>query len=331
MLRRVFHNKASGFYIDVGAMDPVADSVTKFFYDQGWCGINIEPNELFFDKLVLERERDINLNIALGDREDVRTFFAAYDTGLSTLDEQNRDRLVERGFQSEEKTIRVSTLAAICEEHVDRTIDFLKIDCEGWEKQTLAGADWSRFQPTVVVVEATLPGSRTPAWPEWEPILLQEGRYEMVYFDGLNRFYLRHDSPGLRTHFDLPPNVYDGFKVYATEIAEQAAWAMTRERDSLRESLKQRVTELERQLSERALEIQELAEFRCAAEAEVRRSSAALEAAAQANQMALEAREGRIEELERERRELNQALLKTRLWVGRLSQDLAAARARRHS
>jgi hypothetical protein len=29
----------AGFYIDVGANDPEKDSVTKFFYDQGWHGV----------------------------------------------------------------------------------------------------------------------------------------------------------------------------------------------------------------------------------------------------------------------------------------------------
>ena len=43
MLRRVFAELDTGFYIDVGANDPSADSVTKAFYDAGWHGINIEP------------------------------------------------------------------------------------------------------------------------------------------------------------------------------------------------------------------------------------------------------------------------------------------------
>ena len=39
-----------GFYIDIGANDPLIDSVTKFFYDRGWHGINIEPAKKFFMK-----------------------------------------------------------------------------------------------------------------------------------------------------------------------------------------------------------------------------------------------------------------------------------------
>jgi FkbM family methyltransferase len=118
--------------------------VSKFFYHQGWCGINIEPNEWFFNKLVEERERDINLNVALGDKEEVKTFYVFKEYGLSTFDGAVHGRFVKQGFQSEQKIIGVTTLAAICKEHLDRPIDFLKIDCEGWEK-TRTG--WRRLGP----------------------------------------------------------------------------------------------------------------------------------------------------------------------------------------
>ena len=32
-----------GFYVDVGAMHPKYESVTKLFYDRGSRGINLEP------------------------------------------------------------------------------------------------------------------------------------------------------------------------------------------------------------------------------------------------------------------------------------------------
>ena len=36
ILNRAFRHQRSGFYIDIGAFDPVVDSVTKHFYDLGW-------------------------------------------------------------------------------------------------------------------------------------------------------------------------------------------------------------------------------------------------------------------------------------------------------
>ena len=43
ILWRAFKNLQNGFYVDVGANDPINDSVTQAFYEKGWRGINIEP------------------------------------------------------------------------------------------------------------------------------------------------------------------------------------------------------------------------------------------------------------------------------------------------
>jgi len=63
MLQRAFKDIKKGFYIDVGANDPVIDSVTKAFYDSDWHGINIEPVTEWFIKLQEARPNDTNLNI----------------------------------------------------------------------------------------------------------------------------------------------------------------------------------------------------------------------------------------------------------------------------
>ena len=66
ILHRVLKEVKKGFYIDVGANDPVIDSVTKAFYDDGWHGINIEPVSEWFEKLQLVRPNDINLQTGVG-------------------------------------------------------------------------------------------------------------------------------------------------------------------------------------------------------------------------------------------------------------------------
>ena len=53
----------------------------------------------------------------------------------------------------------VSTLARVLEEARALEIDVLKVDVEGLEEQVLAGNDWERFRPRVVLVEATFPES----------------------------------------------------------------------------------------------------------------------------------------------------------------------------
>ena len=310
MLRRVFRGRKQGFYIDVGAMDPVAESVTKLFYDEGWFGINIEPNEWFYGKLLQERPRDINLNLALGERDEEKELFLFERIGNSTFEESSRDRYVDRGYEAKPVRVTVTTLAAICRDYVRTRIDFLKIDCEGWEKFVLKGADWDRFRPTVLIIEATAPGTELPSWSEWEPDLIENGRYEFVYFDGLNRFYVPRELEHLRSHFELPPNFHDGFKAYATELAEQHITSLQRQRETLLAQL----AELESKLRESEAGNAQLSES-------LHSKMASLEQEVAQGQC-------RIAELEKECRQLEGMLLKARLWIGKLSQDIAAVKQR---
>src|SRR5213592_2165760 len=85
LLDRALRTQPPGFYIDVGANDPVIDSVTKMFYDRGWRGINVEPGAIFA-RLAAARPRDVNIQMALSDRAGTREFYEFPDAGgLSTL------------------------------------------------------------------------------------------------------------------------------------------------------------------------------------------------------------------------------------------------------
>jgi hypothetical protein len=59
MLARLFSKQADGFYVDVGGWHPEIHSVTKFFYDRGWRGVNVEPIRRNWEAFVAERPRDI--------------------------------------------------------------------------------------------------------------------------------------------------------------------------------------------------------------------------------------------------------------------------------
>src|SRR5215471_4191225 len=84
VLFRALKEVERGFYIDVGAHDPTNCTVTKAFYERGWHGINIEPVEEWFEKLVADRPNDINLRLAAWSHLDKVKFFKVPCTGLST-------------------------------------------------------------------------------------------------------------------------------------------------------------------------------------------------------------------------------------------------------
>jgi FkbM family methyltransferase len=234
-------NRPAGFYIDVGAASPVLNSVTKHFYDCGWRGINVEPLELWQRQLAAERPRDVNLQVGLGEEEGRLEFFdvSADATEESTFSAEVAEALRARGLEPEVREVPVTTLAAVCEEHVRGPIDFLKIDVEGFELPVLRGAEFERFRPSIVVVENTRPGTSEPTAPGVTE-LMQAAGYVPALFDGVNCFYVEEDDDELRSRLRAPANVLDDFedRAVAELRATVAALDAARERE-LAEAVRQ--------------------------------------------------------------------------------------------
>lgn len=215
LLDRLFPRGLKGFYVDVGANDPVLNSVTKHFYDLGWRGINVEPSAVAFARLGEARARDVNLNVGISDREDTLTLheFPPELSGISTFSAEQAAWHAEHGHRSEERSVPVTTLAKICAEYVDAEIDFLNVDVEGHEREVLSGGDWARWRPKVVVVEATQPATTNPTHQQWEHILI-DAHYIFAAFDGLNRYYVREEDSRLAAGLATPVNVTDLYVPY---------------------------------------------------------------------------------------------------------------------
>jgi FkbM family methyltransferase len=211
MLSRVFGHRADGFYVDVGAADPVNLSVTKWFYDLGWSGINIEPHPEFFERLKTERPRDINLNCGAGaaDGTAVLNEFSIREwSSFSTnaAGDPSGPTLVAT------RPVPICTLNTILDQHGrGRRVDFLKVDVEGWEKEVLSGIDLRKHRPTIILVEAVDRNTHAIN-SDWEGILLGSD-YKLAYFDGLNKFYVSVEESDAESHFAVPPNVFDDFQL----------------------------------------------------------------------------------------------------------------------
>lgn len=210
MLWRALKNIHNGYYIDVGGYDPTLDSVTKNFYDSGWSGVNIEPVISYYDKFLLERPRDVNLNILISDSEGETIFYENEKTGISSVVEDNiKSWENELNFEFKKLKKNAKKLDTVCEENKVKIIHFLKIDVEGFEINVLRSFSFDRIRPWIVVFEAVNPiGKHEDISSDCVSYLISKN-YHQVYFDGLNKFFISNEHKELDEYFSVPLNVFD--------------------------------------------------------------------------------------------------------------------------
>ncbi|MGA0596478.1 FkbM family methyltransferase [Enterovirga sp. CN4-39] len=262
-----------GLYIDVGGFHPEVDSVTKLFYDHGWSGINIEPTPAAFALFERDRPRDINIRAAAWDAPGETTFHEIVGTGLSTSNSKYASAAEAEGRERVSYSVECRTLASICEEHVkDRPVHFLKVDCEGGEEAALKGADFTRWRPWIVLVEATEPLTSSPSYEGWEPILTAAG-YEFVLTDDLNRFYVAPEHPELKSAFlyradDYLKAAYYHEKEHLRECLSTAERELAEARRDI-DNVRERISAAERELTAASQENDQLRERISAEEREL--------------------------------------------------------------
>lgn len=216
MLWRALKGVTFGRYVDIGAQDPVIDSVSKAFHDAGWRGTHVEPCPDYAAALRKAFPEDTVIEAAVAAKQGSIKFYEIPGGGLSTarsdIAKFHRDNA---GHESIERHVAAITLAQILDELTDGPIHWLKIDVEGLERDVLQGWGDSQKRPWIIVVESTFPTTEKSSHEEWEDLITSKS-YNLVYADGLNRFYLHQSQTALSDSFRYPPNVFDGFQLSGT-------------------------------------------------------------------------------------------------------------------
>ncbi|GFI16226.1 hypothetical protein IMSAGC009_01390 [Lachnospiraceae bacterium] len=209
ILYSVLKNIEKGFYIDIGAYDPVYMSVTKLFYEHEWNGINIEPLRSYCELLEYERPRDINLCIGIGD-EDGELELVANETGSTFSEEIKKDLPQNKRCKKKIMTLQ-SIFETYCNEKYN--IHFCKIDVEGLEDKVLKGIkSWDKYRPWIYVVESALPGTEIPCHEKWEHILFENG-YKLALCTNINRYYVDERKDYLMAKFESVPDFLKSTKI----------------------------------------------------------------------------------------------------------------------
>lgn len=157
ILSHLFYGKTDGFYLDIGAHKPIQYSNTYKFYLLGWRGINIDAMPGSMDAFNKVRPEDINLEVALSNKDEILPYYMFNAAGTNTFSEKHaEDMLKQGGTLLATKNIKTVKLQEMLAKHLPghQLIDFLSLDVEGIELEVLLSNDWSKYRPTVLLVES---------------------------------------------------------------------------------------------------------------------------------------------------------------------------------
>ena len=180
--------KNNGFYVDVGAHHPIQRNNTHLLFKKGWEGINIDVNQFSIDLFNFLRPNDLNLQVAISDKEgDISFFYQKKFSQLNTTDK----KIAEENFQGKfhEKKVKCQTIKNILDnsKYKDKKIDFLNIDVEGAEMKVLETLNFKIYDPSLICIEIL--GYRDLSSEKREIEIKNDKIYKFLVYKGYKKIW----------------------------------------------------------------------------------------------------------------------------------------------
>jgi len=185
VLAKLLGNKPKGFFIDVGANDPILLSNTYLFYKMGWRGLNFEPIPELASKIKIKRPEDIVINMAMSNFVGTTDFYAGKDE-FNVNSSLNNSDLPRKSIIK----VKVDKLENILDELKIQEIDFISIDTEGTELDVLEGLNLDKYRPKFILAEYN---TSSIGNDKLSPYLINRG-YQPVFINTWNIIFSENFS-----------------------------------------------------------------------------------------------------------------------------------------
>ena len=153
-----FDKKYKGKFLDIGCFHPTRHNNTYSMYKRGWHGINIDLNPLTIELFNFARAKDININAAISDNEEIKKLYFVDELNTQNTLEANHLSFLKNHHNLKEEEIsqqeiKTKRLDRILEDHNLKNIDFMNIDVEGHELNILNSIDFLKYKIKFICIE----------------------------------------------------------------------------------------------------------------------------------------------------------------------------------
>ena len=196
-----FKEFKKGFYVDVGCNLPKTSSLTYLLYKKGWSGINIDISKRAIELNKVIRRRDINLNISVGNEEKMIDSFIFYDNcSMNTVDKKFKEYTI-KSVNKDPQVVKIKQLKldSVLEKYNINKINYLNIDVEGSELNTLAGFSLNKYNPDLVSIE--IHDKNCPPLANKIYKYFLDRKYTLISIYGWTYFFSKNDNNEIHFNF----------------------------------------------------------------------------------------------------------------------------------
>lgn len=174
-----FFQGGTGYFVEVGAYDPIFQSQTYHLELAGWDGLLIEPVPDLAENLDRSRRAKVRQCACVAPADAVHGWVGLLERrGNSTVHFDPRKVRNETVIE-----VPAATLDTVLDEAGVEQVDFLSVDVEGAEPDVLRGLTLSRYKPRLVLVDDTERFGETFR-------ILRDGGYRLVRRTGHNSWFV---------------------------------------------------------------------------------------------------------------------------------------------
>ena len=145
----------NGFFLDIGAGNPIKGSNTYVFYKRGWTGIAIDPIEANRILFKVIRPRDQFVQKIVTNTSSSLDFWEFVPNEYSTTDPNMAKTVISRelGVLKSHRQVESIPIADLNLAFSPNSPSLLSIDIEGADLDALMSNNWETFLPRVIAIE----------------------------------------------------------------------------------------------------------------------------------------------------------------------------------